>query len=272
MNEIWLLREIVLPALDIGILAFLIYRGYCILVQTRAMQLIRGLMIMVFIYITAFLLQLETLLWILNLLVPGIVIGVAIVFQPELRKIFTQIGRGNLFRMVQRTQNRPIEAALNAASVLSTQRRGTLIVFGRSVGLKSFIDSGTRLDARVSSSLLLSIFRYDTPLHDGAVIIQKNTLTAAGCFLPLSKQSDIQRSFGTRHRAALGAAEESDAVVLVVSEETGAISLAYDENLHYDLTAAEIRQRLNETLGYRDDLEVPETGEEPAGSKGEKES
>lgn len=254
LKNSWILSQVILPVLDIGILSFLIYQGYRILVQTRAMQLIRGILIMVFIYMAAYFLHLQTLLWILNKLVPGLVIGVAVVFQPELRKIFTQIGRGNLFRLSNRNQNRQIEAALSAAGVLATHRRGALIVFTRSVGMKSIIETGTPLNADVSAALIMTIFSHDTALHDGAVIIQKGRLVAAGCFLTLSEQADIKRTYGTRHRAALGTAEESDAVVLIVSEETGAISLAYDSAIHYDLTSAELRRRLQETLDFHEDL------------------
>ena len=128
------------------------------------------------------------------------------------------------------------------------QRRGALIVFPRTVGIKNIIDSGTRLNAELSTSLILSIFGHDTPLHDGAVIIQGGKIIAASCFLPLSEQADIRRSFGTRHRAALGLAEESDALVVIVSEETGAISLAYNANLYYDLSLEEMKRNLKQIL------------------------
>ena len=123
-----------------------------------------------------------------------------------------------------------------------------LIVFTRSVGQKNIIETGTSVDAEVSSALLLTIFSHDTELHDGAAVVENGRLVSAGCFLPLSEQMDVRRSFGTRHRAALGLAEESDAIVLVVSEETGSMSLAYDANLYYDLSSDEIRDRLSDLL------------------------
>jgi diadenylate cyclase len=137
---------------------------------------------------------------------------------------------------------------VGAAEVLSGRRRGALIVLPRHVGLKNYIDTGTRLDAEISSALLLTIFAFDTALHDGAVIIESGRIVAAGCCLPLSEQPDIRRSFGTRHRAALGMAEESDAVILIVSEESGAMSLAYEGNLSYDLSAKELTRRLKELM------------------------
>ena len=137
--------------------------------------------------------------------------------------------------------------------VLAGRQRGALIVFGRQVGLKNIIETGTRISADITSSLILTIFGHDTPLHDGAIILQGGKLLSAGCFLPLSEQSDIRRSFGTRHRAALGLAEETDAVVIIVSEETGAISLAYDANLYYDLTIGEVKLTLRRLLNIHEE-------------------
>ena len=232
------------PALDVLLLAVLIYRSYQILVQTRAIQLIKGAFLMALIYALAFFLKLSTLLWILNMLVPGLVIAIAIVFQPELRKIFTKIGQTDWFKMTSRVKTADLESILNSVEVLSARKWGCLIVFARNVGLKNIIESGTSLNADLSSSLILTVFSQEASLHDGAVVISDDRIVAAGCFLPLSEQTDIRRSFGTRHRAALGLAEETDAIVLVVSEETGAVSLAYDANLLYDLPIMDVRQRL----------------------------
>jgi diadenylate cyclase len=245
-----IVREVFLPALDIIILAFLLYRSYQILVQTKAIQLVKGAVLMALIYAAAFFFRLNTLLWILNLMVPGLVIGIAIIFQPELRKIFTRIGQGEWFRFSHSAQSLRLDAVVNAAEVLSGRKRGGLIVLGRQVGLKNYIDTGTALDAEVSSSLILTIFGHDTTLHDGAIIIEGGKMAAAGCFLPMSEQPDIRRSFGTRHRAALGLAEETDAVIVVVSEETGALSLAYEGNLLYDLTSKELSRRLKALYSF----------------------
>ena len=260
LNEIWAVRTIVLPALDVLILAFLIYKGYQVLVQTRAVQLIKGAVLVLLTYGVAFILNLSTLRNLLDLLAPSLVIALAVIFQPELRKIFTRIGQGRILRLSGRSELRELDAVLTAAEVLSYRRRGALIVFVRNVGQKNIIESGTRLDAEVSSPLLLTLFSHDTALHDGAAVIDDGKLVAAGCFLPLSEQQDIRRSFGTRHRAALGLAEESDAIVLIVSEESGAVSLAHDANLFYNLTLDEIRRRLSELL----DLQEPADLEEDA--------
>ena len=140
-----------------------------------------------------------------------------------------------------------------------------LVVFARNVGLKNIAETGTRLDALVSSSLIISIFGHDTPLHDGAIVIQEGRAIAAGCFLPLSEQQDIRKSFGTRHRAALGLSEVADSVVLIVSEETGAISLAYDSKLYYGLGPDQARQRLGELLELPEFAAAEDEGEQRDG-------
>ncbi len=248
LSSNWIFRDYIIPVLDILLLAFLIYRSYRIIAQTRAIQLIKGAVIVALIYVLAFFLKLNTLLWILNLLVPGLVIGIAIIFQPELRRIFTRIGQGSWFRPRSRVRSHHLEAVMISAEMLSVRRWGSLIVFTRSIGLSTIIETGTIINADLSSSLMLTIFSGRAPLHDGAVVIQEDKIVAAGCFLPLSEQPDIRRAFGTRHRAALGLAEETDAVVLVVSEENGALSLAYDANMLYDLSLEEVRKRLKQLL------------------------
>jgi len=141
-----------------------------------------------------------------------------------------------------------LDAVVTAAELLSEQRRGMLVVFPRKITVKNIIETGTRINAEISSSLIVAIFEFDGPLHDGAMVIQGGKIAAAGCFLPLSERQDIRKNFGTRHRASLGMAEQSDAVVLIVSEETGAISLAYDAKLYYDLSSTEVTRKLMELL------------------------
>jgi len=236
------------PVLDVAILAFLIYKTYQLLVMTEAVYLIRGLFILVIIYGIAFFLQLSTVTWLMSILAPGFVVGMAIILQPELRRIFIQLGRQSLIQQKTAARTSWIDAAISASVYLSGKKRGALFVIARKVGLSSYIERGIPLDAVISSSLLIALFEHDNPLHDGAAIIVSGRLAAAGCFLPLSDQQDIRKTFGSRHRAALGIAEESDAVVLIVSEETGAISLAYDSKLYYDLQPDEIADRLKKLL------------------------
>jgi diadenylate cyclase len=236
------------PVLDVAILAFLFYKAYELLVKTQALQIVRGVFFLALVYGGAALFKLATLQWILSFLAPGVFIAIAIVFQPELRKIIIRLGQGELFRTNIKPRISQLEAVINAAEILSQQRRGALVVFPRRVNIKNIIETGTRLNAEISSSLIVTVFEFDTPLHDGAMIIQNGRIVAAGCFLPLSEQQDIRKSFGTRHRASLGMSEQSDAVVLVVSEETGAISLAFDGKLYYDLSGIEAARKLRELI------------------------
>ncbi|MDR0877116.1 MAG: diadenylate cyclase CdaA [Treponema sp.] len=240
--------DFVRPVLDVAILAFLLYKVYDLLVKTQAVQLVKGAGFLVLIYGIAFLLKLTTLQWILTILAPGLFIAVAIVFQPELRKIIIRLGQGDLFRPDNKPRIGQLESVVTAAEILAQQKRGMLVVFPRKINIKNIIDTGTRMNADISSSLIVTVFEFDGPLHDGAMVIQNGRIAAAGCFLPLSEQQDIRKSFGTRHRASLGMSEQSDAVVLVVSEETGAISLAYDSKLYYDLSPIEITRKLREFL------------------------
>lgn len=236
------------PILDVLLLAYLIYNTYQILIKTQAIQLVKGILLFAGIYAAAYFLKLSTVSWILGIIAPGLLIGVAIIFQPELRKIFMHLGQGRLFRPNTQPRASQIEATVTACEILSQMRRGALLVFSRNVGLKEIIDKGVKLDALLSTSLLVTVFAHDNPLHDGAVIIHEGRVASAACFLPVSEQQDIKKSFGSRHRAALGITEESDAVVIVVSEETGALSLAYDSKLYYGLSGEQIRMRLARLL------------------------
>jgi len=240
--------DLIRPVLDVGLLAFILYKGYELLVKTQAMQLVKGAGIFALVYGIAFLFKLTTLQWVLSIIAPGLFIAIAIVFQPELRKIIIRLGQGEFFRPDAKPRIGELEAVVTAAELLSQQKRGMLVVFPRKVNIRGIIETGTRLNAEISSSLIVAIFQFDGPLHDGAVVIHNSRIAAAGCVLPLSEQQDIRKSFGTRHRASLGMSENSDAVILVVSEETGAISLAYDTNLYYDLSIIEVTRKLKELL------------------------
>lgn len=236
------------PFLDVGILAFLLYKVYDIVFRTNGIQIIKGAVLIGIAYAVAMLLRLETVLWLLNIIAPGLLVCFAIVFQPELRKIFIRLGQREWFTFGNRSKHTYVDSVLLAAEMLSKQKRGMLAVFVRSTKMEDLMDTGTRINADLSSNLLITIFGHDTPLHDGACFIQGGKIVAAGCFLPLSEQYDIKKTFGTRHRAALGLSEVTDSVVLVVSEESGAISLAYDSKLHYDLAMEELTRTLEHLL------------------------
>jgi diadenylate cyclase len=261
-QRLLLIYDIVRPVVDVAILAFLLYKAYDLLVKTQAVQLVKGAGFLALFYGVAYVFKLTTLQWLLTTLAPGLFIAIAIVFQPELRKIFIRLGQGELFRPDSKPRIGQLEAVITAAEILSQERRGALVVFPRRINIKSIIETGTRINGEISSSLIVAIFEFDGPLHDGAMIIQNGRITAAGCFLPLSEQQDIRKSFGTRHRAALGMSEQSDAVILVVSEETGAISLAVDGKLYYDLSPIEVQRKLKELLdrGVRSGDSEPKTG------------
>jgi diadenylate cyclase len=251
----WLQRlntiyDLIRPVLDVAILSFLVYKAYQLLVKTQAVEMIKGAGFLALVYACSILFKLSTLQWLLNILAPGLFIAVAIVFQPELRKLIIRLGQSELFRPDIKPRLAQLEAVVTAAELLSQERRGMLVVFPRRVNLRNIIETGTRINGEISSSLIVAIFEFDGPLHDGAMVIQNGRISAAGCFLPLSEQQDIKKSFGTRHRASLGMSEQSDAVILVVSEETGAISIAFDGKLYYDLSSTEVTTKLKDLLEH----------------------
>ena len=247
-NKFLYLYDYIRPVLDILILTFLLYKAYSFIEKTNSVQILKSVGIVLVAYVAAILLKLNTILWLLEVIAPGLVIAFAVIFQPEIRKLFLRIGQNTWFAFGKRSKHTYVDSVLLAAEMLSKERRGMLAVFLRHTKLDNYMQSGTKLNADLSSSLLVTIFGKDTPLHDGACFIQGGKLLSAGCFLPLSEDYNIKKTFGTRHRAALGLSEVSDAVVLVVSEETGAISLAYDSKLNYDLNMSELTKILEKLL------------------------
>ncbi|MCL2758789.1 MAG: diadenylate cyclase CdaA [Treponema sp.] len=255
----WLysIYDFIRPVLDVALLAFLLYKGYELLEKTQALPLVKGAGFLALVYGIAFLFNLTTLRWVLTMIAPGLFIAIAIVFQPELRKIFMRLGQTDFFRPNAAVHTGKLDAVITATELLSQKRRGMIIVFPGKINLKHIIETGTKINAEISSGLITALYEFDGPLHDGAMVIQGGKIAAAGCFLPLSERQDIRKNFGTRHRASLGMAEQSDAVVLIVSEETGAISLAYDAKLYYDLSSAEVTRKLMELLDKGSRKEAP---------------
>ncbi len=217
--------------IDIAIVAICIYKLYMMIKETRAEQLIKGLVIIfVFVKLSDWM-KLYTVNWILENMMTALAIMIIVVFQPELRKILEVIGRSNIltksFADIHGEKvNKCVTEIVHAVFSLSRQRIGALIIFERSTGLGDVIETGTMLNSEISSELLINIFIPNTPLHDGAVIIKNDTIKAAACFLPLSTEQSISKELGTRHRAAIGMSEKSDCLALIVSEETGGISIA----------------------------------------------
>ena len=248
----FILFNIFLAIIDIGIFTFIFYKFYQILYQTKAVQGLKGLFFVVILYVLAKLLGLSTFSWLLDQITSALVLVIIIVFQPELRRILMKFGQSNWLSNLTKRNVKDLNQILNAVQNLHIRQIGALIAFEREVGLKNIIESGTVIDSKISASLILTIFTNKTPLHDGAVIIKSDTIVAAGCLLPLSDTTDINKELGTRHRAAIGLTEESDAVVLVVSEETGKISLSYDGKLHTNYDIDMLRKDLTLLLGYEE--------------------
>ena len=253
LEQLKSIYQVIGPFLDIGLIAFVLYKFYEILLKTNGIQILRTAILIGIFYLIAKIMQLNTFLWIFNFIAPGLLVCFVIVFQPELRKIILKLGQKEWFSLSHNLKHTHVDAVLIAADQLSKLKRGMLCVFVRHTKLDDYIETGTTLNANLSSALLFTIFSHDTPLHDAACIIQGDKIIAAGCFLPLSEQFDIKKTFGTRHRAALGLSEQTDAIVLVVSEETGAISLAYDSKLYYDLSIKELTKTLEELLEITSD-------------------
>ena len=183
------------PFLDVVVLAFLIYQVYRILLQNNALPAIKGVVVAAALYAVAFILKLDTILWILNRLAGAFIIIVVVIFQSEIRNFFIRVGQSRFLQRRHRTIGTEIESVVSAAEILASMKRGALVVFSRQTGLKNIIDTGTILNADISSSLIVTIFGKDTALHDGAIIISGKKIVAAGCFLPLSEQKGIRKSF-----------------------------------------------------------------------------
>ena len=245
----------VLDFVDIGVVAYFLYKIYTMLKNTRAAALVKGLIVLAFIMLVSKWLNLHVINWLLEKAMTMVLVALPIVFQPELRRALEQIGRGRLFRKAQEIDedelNDMIDAVASAASIMARRKVGALIVFERAIGLEERIETGVKIDGLVTDSLLLNIFEKNTPLHDGAVIIRGNRIVAASCLLPLTEQRNLSQELGTRHRAAIGLSEQSDALVLVVSEETGTISIARNGEIFRYLQADDVKDMLRGAIVVR---------------------
>jgi uncharacterized protein (TIGR00159 family) len=232
--------------LDISIIWYLIYRLLQMLRGSRAMQMMIGLAVVLMAYVLSRGLGLFTLNWILDNFLASIILVIIVIFQSDIRRALTQVGTAPIFgveKMVQRRED-IIEEVTEAVRNLASRRVGALIVLEREVGLNEYIEIGTRLDARVSRELIESVFLPGSPIHDGALVIQKRRVTAVRCLLPLSANPNLRTTMGTRHRAAIGVTEETDAVAIVVSEQEGTIALVVGGNLTERLEASRLRNAL----------------------------
>jgi len=245
--------------LDISLVAVLCYQIMNILRGTRAVQVLIGIIIIFIAYAISGYLELNTLNWIISKFYSSIIVVVIVLFQDDLRRLLTRVGRGPFIQGMDRDLGvQAIDEAINAARTLSHERAGAIVVFERGIGLDRLYDHSVKLDSLVSEQILLSIFQSFSPLHDGAVIIQKGRLSCASAQLPLSKNPNFSKKLGTRHSAAVGISEETDAVVLVVSEETGNISVAWDGQMQRQPNADVTRRLLMNLL-------VPQTKQKESG-------
>ncbi len=233
--------------IDIVIISYIFYRLILIIRGTRAEQLIKGLMLLLLAMVVSDKAGLNTLHWMLKQFMTIGLIAIPIVFQPELRRALEQLGRGRFFRRSYwnpQEFDQMLEELMKAIPVLVKKRIGALIVLERETGLKELIETGIRIDGAVSAELLINIFFPRSPLHDGALIMQGNHIAAAGCFLPLTDDPYLNKELGTRHRAGIGISEQSDAIAIMISEETGIISIAHNGALTRYLDEKKLRKLL----------------------------
>ena len=235
-------------ALDILLVALLIYQVLTMIRGTRAAPMLAGLVLVAVIFYLARIGELTTLNWVVSHFLPYLVFALIVVFQSEIRHVLADLGRRLTFLHGSSAESDSYDDIVLAANLFSQHQTGALIVIEREIGLRTHIESGVPLDARLSYDLLATIFRPSAPLHDGAVIVQKDRVAAAACFLPLSMNPLLSTQLGTRHRAGIGITEETDAIAVVCSEETGAISLAIGGQIERDLTVEELRERLGAEL------------------------
>lgn len=235
--------------LDILIVTVIIYRGLLIIKGTRAAQMLVGLGVLFLVLVSAQYFGFYTIDWIIQTLWAQIVLAVIILFQPEIRRTLAQMGDARFLPSFASAEElRSLEEIVKASIAIASKKIGALIVIEKEVNLKDFIEIGTQLDSKVSREILLSIFHPTSPIHDGAVIIRGNRVVAAGCFLPLTLRRGISKAYGTRHRAGIGLTEETDAFVIMISEETGSITTAVGNKIEKNVDMGSLRDFLNESF------------------------
>lgn len=240
--------SIVFNLLDVLLVWYVLYKILTLIKGTKAVQLLKGIFVIIIAKIATTAFGLDTLDWLLEEVINWGFLAIIIIFQPEIRRALEQLGRGKIFQRTtsqqDEEQSRLIEAMKKSVSYMAKRRIGALISIEKETGLNEYIETGIKMNAEISSELLINIFIPNTPLHDGAVIMQKDKIAAAACYLPLSESAFISKELGTRHRAALGLSEVTDAIVVIVSEETGAISVAFDGKIDRNLSIDEFEAKL----------------------------
>ena len=239
--------------LDILIVSFVIYEFLKLIRGTRAVQMATGVLLIVGLFYISRLAPLQTVNWMIRNMLAFVAFAAIVIFQSDIRRALAHFGQAPFFRYLNRQQaaHETIEEIVVAAAMLSEKKVGGIVALEREIGLRNYIESGIPLDATLTYDLLLTIFKPGSPLHDGAVILQEGRIAAAACFLPLTVNPRLSRELGTRHRAAIGLTEESDAVAVVVSEETGIISITLDGQIERGLSADTLRERLRQLIQGR---------------------
>ncbi|PHA02670.1 TIGR00159 family protein [Bacillus pseudomycoides] len=237
---------------DIALVWFVIYKLILVIRGTKAVQLLKGITVIIIVRILSYVFELHTLQWLMDQALTWGFLAIIIIFQPELRRALEQLGRGSIFsrgsNKEEDEQESVVNAVVKATEYMGKRRIGALITMARETGMGDYIETGIPLNANISSELLINIFIPNTPLHDGAVIMQGNSIKAAACYLPLSESPFISKELGTRHRAAMGVSEVTDSLTIVVSEETGQISLTKNGELHRDLKSEQLKEMLMKEL------------------------
>lgn len=235
--------------IDVAIVAYVIYKGIKLIKETRASKLIKGILLLVtFMYISN-VLQLNAVNFILENTIQIGLIAILIVFQPELRRALEKVGTTSFLKLIKTTEEEnDIGAVCSAVAKLAKSKTGALIIIERSTKLGDIMASGTPIDSQITEALLVNLFVPNTPLHDGAVVIGDNRIKAAACFLPLTEKNSFSKELGTRHRAAIGVSEVADCISIVVSEETGTISMAMNGSIRRDYTPTTLKREINEIL------------------------
>ncbi len=250
--------------LDILLVALIIYELLQFIRGTHAVQMAVGALVLVILYWTSRWADLETVNWLLRTFLPYLVFGIIVIFQAEIRKVLAHLGKTPLLGVFSsHRKSEVVDEIVLAATTLSSTKTGAIIVLEREMGLRSFIETGIALDAILTYDLLVNVFNPGTPLHDGAVIVQGRRIAAAACFLPLTVNPQLSPALGSRHRASIGVTEDTDAVAVVVSEETGFISLVAGGEIRRDLDGRTLKKALRETL------DVEETSEAEGASLGQ---
>ncbi|MBE9485900.1 MAG: diadenylate cyclase CdaA [Desulfuromonadales bacterium] len=241
-----------LDLLDISIVAFIIYRIILLIKGTRAVQMLLGLAVILVVYVASRVGDLHTLHWFLSNFLSSIILVIVVIFQHDIRRALMHVGRNPFFGgMTYREESEVIDELVKACVALGNRKIGALIAIERETGIKDILESGTRIDARVSSELIRAIFMPTSPIHDGALVVQQGRLTQVGCFLPLTQSRDVSKALGTRHRAAIGLTELVDAVAIIVSEETGKISVAVNGGMTRNLDTTSLKKVLGRLLEPR---------------------